>query len=192
MDSYIHRMRRDPYLGSAEFVFFVERNHCGVKANDICNWVQGRYMPCTIVADTPKRIGDPGVWCGPGDKERFIPVLNWFLGKGDLKIYRNFHTSYDTAKELLPQLQSQLQHYRRKLQTVTDASLKEAVTSVWSGKDKSGNMKDDMAISLMQGVWHAVGFMADANMTYPYQPMHVRGLSYASHNRTYVRARVVG
>lgn len=191
MDLYTNRMRSDPIFRSAEFVWIVEKNLSQVKSNDICNWVQSRYQPCSLLCDDPKHVGSPGVWVRDGDKDRFINNVNSFLKSDSLLVYENFHTSRGTGDQLLPALQAQLNHFRRHLKPCTDASLQEERKYVWSGKDKSGNMKDDMAMCLMQGLWHAVGFMADRNMTHPYPAVFMKQVNYNELNRVYAKGRVV-
>jgi hypothetical protein len=193
LDVYTNRMRKHPLFKSSIFVYIVERNHCQIKSNDICNWVQHRYVPCKLLCDNAKNPGTPGVWLRPEDKERFIRCTNAFLTRQRLGIFRDFITPDPSSSLfLLKQLQSQLVHYRRHVKPATDASLVEARSYVWSGKDKNGAMKDDMAVCLIQGLWHAVGFMADPRMTRPYNAQNVAWVDYTDFNRTYGLGSVVG
>jgi hypothetical protein len=178
LTKYLHRMRANPLFAVAEFVFIVEANHCWVRAKEICLWVSGAFAPCISIGDAPKKHPQrPGVWISDGDKERFVVYANQFLRGDTVHVYHDFISCSMHPEQAIGLLQAQLSHYRRKLKPTADAAITDHRSYVWSGKDKGGGQKDDMAIAFMQGLWHAACFMANPRMTYPYQPKVMQGIN---------------
>ena len=195
LHAYLTRLRQNPLFSACEFVFIVEANASWVRAKEICLYVNDRFPPCTLVTENkPGNKFRPGVWVGPEDKDRFVALANDFLRNGRVKLWQGFVSDKADPKHcqnIVRMLKDQMLKYRRNEKPVTDHSTVTKRAGVWSGKDTSGFMKDDLCMSWIQGLYHAACFMADPIMTAPFAPQIISAVNKAGfYRRTYMRASV--
>jgi hypothetical protein len=191
--TYLTRLRRNPLFARCEFVFIIEANAAWTRAKEICLFVHDRFPPCTLVTDQKPGGANafrPGVWVGPDDKDRFVSMTSDFLKTGNIRLLDQFCAGTSDPETILTMLKQQMLKYRRKPKPVADHSTTSKKSGIWSGKDKSGHMKDDMCMSLIQCLYHAACFMSDPLMTHPFPPQFISALGAQDKVRKYDRASV--
>jgi hypothetical protein len=144
-------------------VFTIENNNNPVRAKDMHRYLQ-KFAPCRFLFENRgKDTERVGLWCGVGDKDRYVRITNKFLKFGHIHIHKPFYTKEKEtglADAQLKMWYQQMRRYRWIPKAPTDLRF-QPQSGVHTGKSKSGNSKDDLALSFIQNIYAMVVYLQD-------------------------------
>ena len=181
LHKFIRKLRAIPALHASIFVFFIEANHCWVRAKDLAKHA-ATYE--NVVIEAKKKVDNvlvPGVWTTHQTKDQSNKHANFFLKQEKMHMLAVNHSHHplvllEEPSAALTKFGDQLRSYRQKNYTPSDASKESKVS--YTGKGLG--MCDDLVMAWTIALWWGANFLNDPEMrtVYRQEPVNVVALSH--------------
>jgi hypothetical protein len=160
LKKFCAKLRAIPDLSAAVFVFFIEANHCWVRAKDLAMHAAG-FKPMEI--ESEKEVDGhpvPGVWMTAHQKDQLNKHANFFLKQEKMHMLSVNHPDHplvllEDAEPIIRKFGDQLRMYRQRNYTPADASKESKVA--YTGK--GAGMCDDMVMAWGIALWWGANFL---------------------------------